>query len=179
MKNPTDILAFWFSPRVAADWFRRNPQLDDGIRREFGETYALARANKLAAWSNSAEGALALVILLDQFSRNMFRGAPAAFAADTQALASAHAAMARGFDRKVAKEQRHFFYMPFMHSEQLDMQEKSVELFQELGDEGGIDYAIQHRDIIAEFGRFPHRNQMLGRVSTLEEIEFLKAHKGF
>ena len=122
---------------------------------------------------DSARGCLALIVLLDQFSRNMFRGTARAFAADAKALSVACAALDRGFDQEAPAVLRSFFYLPFEHSEVLADQERSVALFEALGDADGLDYAIRHHDIIARFGRFPHRNELLGRENTPEESTFL------
>jgi uncharacterized protein (DUF924 family) len=171
---PADILAFWFSQDVKAKWFVREDGFDAELRQRFGALLAKAKQGELAHWVESPDGALALVILLDQFSRNIYRGTPNAFTADEMALAAAKQAIAQGYDLRLTAEQRGFLYMPFEHSEALADQDRGVALFEALGSEESLDYMRRHRDIIARFGRFPHRNAILGRSSTPEEIEFLK-----
>lgn len=172
-REAEDIVAFW----RAADyekWFGKNDAFDDDIRRRFGALVDDAAAGKLDRWADDAEGALALLILLDQFPRNLFRGSARAFATDEKARAVAGAAIAAGFDERTERRLRGFFYLPFMHSESLADQDRCMELYQAMGDENGVKYAKIHRDIIEQFGRFPHRNPALGRETTAEETEFLK-----
>ena len=179
------VLDFWFLPendpahgKSRPEWFRKDPAFDAVIQQRFGETMARALAGELVEWDDDPRGALARIILLDQFTRNAFRDTPRAFAGDTRALAAAREIVDSGRDRTRAPVERLFVYMPFEHAEDLAMQERAVALFlavaaePELGD--NLDYAVRHRDIIARFGRFPHRNRILGRESTPEEIEFLK-----
>jgi uncharacterized protein (DUF924 family) len=184
--NITDILDFWFAPDSRPDhrdpggrdlerWFAPDPAFDDAIRTHF--TAALERAvrGELDGWAETAEGALALTVLLDQFPRNMFRGQARAFAADGKALAVARLALARGFDQVVPAMWRKFFYLPFEHAEDGEAQARSVALFRGSGDSRGLRYAEMHREIIDRFGRFPHRNPILGRASTPEEQAWLAA----
>lgn len=168
-----EVLAFWFSERVEPLWFRSDPALDVEIRDRFGALVASAAAGALDDWLETPAGALALVILLDQFPRNIYRGTPQAFAADAKARAVADRALALGHDRAVEPTWRLFFYLPFEHSEQRADQQRSLELFTALGDVKLLDYAVRHHEIIARFGRFPHRNAVLGRPSTAEERAFL------
>jgi uncharacterized protein (DUF924 family) len=179
--TPQEIIRFWAQEVGDARWFDPDAALDAEIAHRFGDTYALARDGKLAAWQNSAEGALALLILLDQFPRNMFRGQAEPFATDRQALAIAERAIALGFDLEVSPPLRCFFYLPFTHSERMPDQERGVALTAErLGrDSKGYAYALLHRDVIAKFGRFPGRNVALGRQSTPEELEFLRSNPPF
>lgn len=170
----SDILAFWFSDDVKAKWFGGGESFDAELRERFDGLLQKAKLGELAHWSENPEGALALVILLDQLSRNIHRGTPEAFAADPTALAIAKHAIAHGYDLRLTPEGRGFLYMPFEHSEVLADQERGVALFEALGLEEALDYMRRHREIIARFGRFPHRNAILGRSSTAEEIEFLK-----
>ena len=167
-----DIVAFW---REAGPerWFKKDAAFDDEIRRRFLAAHEAAAAGKLAAWEQCADGALALLILLDQFPRNMFRGDARAFATDPLARAIAAGAIVRGFDSQVAAEMRGFFYLPFEHSEDLADQERSVAIYKAIGDADGVKWAQVHADIIRRFGRFPHRNAVLGRVTTPEEQAFL------
>lgn len=174
MSTPDDVLEFWFSPRVRPKWFVRSDELDQEIRENFSELHARAASGALEGWAATPRGALALVILLDQFPRNMFRGTAEAFASDPQARAVATAAIDAGLDHDLSQEERLFLYLPLEHSEDLADQERCVELMRKLDEEPmWLDYAVRHRDIIARFGRFPHRNSILGRDSTDEESEFL------
>jgi uncharacterized protein (DUF924 family) len=181
-----DVLEYWFGPRGSDEWgtlrklwFTGGKQADEEIRSRFAELHARALRGELDDWQQSAEGCLALVIVLDQFSRNLHRGTADAFAADAKALALAKRAIDQGFDQAVLPVQRWFFYLPFEHAEDLDDQQRAVELFSALPEhEGraiGVDYARQHLEIIERFGRFPHRNEMLGRESTAEEAQWLAA----
>jgi uncharacterized protein (DUF924 family) len=170
--TPDDVIAFW--QQAGPDrWFARDDAFDAEIAQRFGPLHAEAAAGRLSAWEETAEGALALVILLDQFSRNIFRDDPRTWAADPLAHAVADRAIARGLDHAVAPELRRFFYLPHMHSEDPADQERSVLLNRSLGDPDLAKWAEHHRDIIARFGRFPHRNAILGRESTPEEQRFL------
>jgi len=168
-----DVLSFWFRELEQEAWFRKSDATDAAIRDRFSALHEALAAAPVQDALTSPQRALATVIVLDQFSRNMFRGSPKAFAADPTALVVAREAIARGYDRPFDVHGRAFFYLPFEHSEDLADQEASVELFTPLGDESYTQYAIAHRDIIARFGRFPHRNAVLGRASTAEEVEFL------
>jgi uncharacterized protein (DUF924 family) len=171
------VLSFWFGPNPAsarAQWFKTDPAFDRAITMLFGPDYDQARAGKLSAWEDRPEAALALTIMLDQFPRNMFRGTARAFESDALALQVAEKAIARGYDRHVTRVQRAFFYLPFEHSENIAHQERSLALFGALDDARSADYAEQHAAIIRRFGRFPHRNAVLGRQSTPEEIAYLK-----
>ena len=172
--SPQAVLAFW---REAGPekWFNKDPAFDDDIRRRFLETYEAAAAGQLADWEQTADGALALTIVLDQFPRNMFRGSPRAFAADPIARAVAERALARGFDRQTPLPDRQFFYIPLEHSESLPDQERCCALFRSTGDAELLKWAQSHADIIRRFGRFPHRNAVLRRATTPDEQAFLDA----
>lgn len=174
-----DILDFWFSDRARPYWFARDEAFDAEIRRRFAAFYEGIRSGLHTDWVHAPRSMLALVIALDQFPRNMFRNSPLAFGSDTLALELAELGIAKGFDVLLSAEERHFLYMPLMHSESLAVQEQAVALFTALGNATALDYAIQHRDIIARFGRFPHRNAVLGREATPEETTFLTTHPGF
>ncbi|HXF88732.1 MAG TPA: DUF924 family protein [Xanthobacteraceae bacterium] len=169
---PDEVLAFW---RAAgpAKWFEKDPAFDADIASRFLSTYEAAAAGALAAWEAEPESALALLIVLDQFPRNMFRGNPRTYAADALARAIADRAIARGFDRHFAMPERNFFYLPFSHSENLADQERCVTLCRATGDAEALKWAEIHADIIRRFGRFPHRNAVLGRATTPAEQEFL------
>ncbi len=168
-----EVLAFWFSERVEPLWFSSDRMLDAELRERFGALVAAAGEGALDDWLETPEGALALVILLDQFPRNIYRGTAAAFAADAKARVVADRALALGHDHQVEPARRMFFYLPFEHSEQLADQERSLALFTALGDPELLDYAVRHHEIIVRFGRFPHRNAVLGRPSTAQEQAFL------
>ena len=187
MTSAADVLDFWFLPsgdpghdRFRAEWFRKDAAFDDTIRARFGDAVESALASGFADWEASADGALALILLLDQFTRNLFRDTARAFAGDARALAVAHGMVASGRDKNLPPIRRWFVFMPFEHSESLLDQERSVALFaglrreaQHPAFESAYDYAVRHREIIERFGRFPHRNAALGRASTPEEIAFL------
>lgn len=172
-----EVLAFW---REAGPdkWFTKDEAFDAEVQTRFLATYEAARDGHLTAWEETPEGAFALLILLDQFPRNMFRGRPEAFATDPLARDIAARALDKGYDEGFPVDERAFFYMPFMHSETLADQERCVTLFQERGPQANLKYAIEHRDIIRDFGRFPHRNPILGREATEAEAAFL-ANGGF
>jgi uncharacterized protein (DUF924 family) len=174
LREPEEVLAFW---RAAGpdQWFTKSDAFDQAIRVQFLATYEAAAAGRLTDWETSADGALALVIVLDQFARNMFRNDARAFAADPLARAAADRAIARGYDRQVEERERQFFYLPFEHCETLANQERCVALFRALGDDDKLKWAERHADIIRRFGRFPHRNAVLGRATTPEEHAFLDA----
>ena len=173
-----DVRRFWFTEIRPEAWFRADPEIDAAIRMRFLERYRDLRNRPVATLVDTPETALAAVIVLDQFPRNMFRGTPEAFAADAHALALAEAAIAAGHDRRLDVAEGQFLYMPFQHSEDLEIQRRSLALFAPLGPEL-LDYAKRHHAIIEQFGRFPHRNDILGRASTAAEIAFLKATPPF
>jgi uncharacterized protein (DUF924 family) len=176
MSDPTtvEVVSFW---RDAGPdrWWEKDDQFDRLVRSTFLPLHEAAARGELAAWENASEGALALVILLDQFPRNMFRGSPHAFATDPLAQVVAERAIARGFDAATDQQMRMFLYMPFMHSEILHHQDRCVELMAAMADDGLVKFATVHRDIIAKFGRFPHRNSALGRATIAAEQDFLDA----
>ncbi|HEV1999881.1 MAG TPA: DUF924 family protein [Xanthobacteraceae bacterium] len=171
---PEEVLSFW---REAGPkrWFKVDPSFDDAIRERFLATWEAARAGGLAAWEQTSEGALALLLVIDQFPRNMFRGDARSFATDAEARAVAARAIERTFDQAIAPCELNFFYLPYMHSEALADQERAVALMLARGDAEGIKHAGAHRDLIRRFGRFPFRNQALGRTSTPAEAEYLAA----
>ncbi|MGE5162883.1 MAG: DUF924 family protein [Sphingobacteriales bacterium] len=167
-----DVVSFW--QKAGPDrWFKKDPAFDDEIRERFIATHEAAAAGQLSDWEQSAQGALALLILLDQFPRNIFRGDARAFATDPLARAIAAGAIIRGFDSQVPKEMRGFFYLPFEHSENLADQERCIAFHKAIDDTEGLKWAEIHADIIRRFGRFPHRNTALGRTTTAEEQAFL------
>ena len=166
------VRRFWFDEH-AKDWFVKNPAFDAEVRRRFLALHEAATAGRLAHWADDARSCLALVIVLDQFPRNMFRGEPRAFATDSLARAAARVILERGWDKQMTQPEQLFAYLPFEHSESLADQDLACELMKGFDSEQ-LRYAIRHREIIARFGRFPHRNGLLGRESTAAEIEFLK-----
>ena len=178
--TPDDVLDFWFEENGRDQWFGKEEAFDDKIDRRFAVVAHRARDGKLERWVKAPRSCLALIILIDQFSRNLYRGSPLAWSADVHALAVAKLAIEKGYDAELNETERAFMYMPFMHSEALADQARCVELVQksvEGGDEfnqDNYDASITHRDIITRFGRFPHRNEILGRESTAEEVEFLE-----
>ena len=171
-----DVLSFWFGELTPEDWFTSKPATDAAITERFGETWSAMRKAVPAEAFMNADAALAATLVCDQFPRNMFRGTAEAFATDPLALALARHALAKGFHQTVGAQRQTFLFMPFMHSESLDDQELCVSMF---GLSETAKYAIEHRDIIARFGRFPHRNRVLGRENTPEEADFLSEHAGF
>ena len=172
MPTPTDILTFW---REAGSerWYTKDDAFDAEVRRRYLDLWRSAVGGELASWEASDDGALALTIVLDQFPRNMFRGKPETFSSDAKALMVADRAIARGVDTRIDPAILEFLYMPFMHSETMADQLRCVELFQNSAD--NLKYAREHADIIRRFGRFPHRNHVLGRVTTAEEQAYLDA----
>ena len=168
-----EVLAFWFEELTPDDWFGGGEEVDARIRGRFLALHEALRDEVPESWRATARGMLAAVIALDQLPRNMYRGSREAFAADPTALALAEEAVERGLDRAMSIDERKFLYLPFEHSEDPAVQARSVELFASLDDEDTLGYALRHKEIIDRFGRFPHRNEVLGRESTPEELEFL------
>lgn len=176
-----EVIRFWFEETAPPQWFQKNPEFDDLVRRRFLSVYEAAREGRYDSWAQDAEGALALCIVLDQFPRHMFRDTPQAFMTDDQALSIVRDAIGKGFDQVLEPVKRGFLYLPFQHSEELAEQERSLKLYTAMKNENpaGYIYAVRHHEAIARFGRFPHRNRILGRESTSEELEFLKERDGF
>jgi uncharacterized protein (DUF924 family) len=181
----SDVLHFWFGApgsaehgKARAEWFRKDDAFDDAIRARFAKAVGIALAGGFGGWCTTAHGALARILLLDQFTRNIFRGTPRSFAGDERALATAEQAIDRGFDRELAPYERWFMYMPFEHAEAVDAQHRSLALFaalaEELKDDDPLVWARKHAEVVFRFGRYPHRNAILGRVSTPDEKAFLR-----
>ena len=171
--RPRDVLDFWFAAGPEK-WFAKSDDFDAEVKRRFDETHRAGSEGKLDSWANEAQGALALILVLDQFSRNLWRNDHRAFAQDAKALGLADGAVRRRFDVETPATARKWFYMPYMHSEELAAQERGLTYFaQRLDDPETMKFAIEHADIIRRFGRFPHRNAVLGRVTTPEEQGFL------
>jgi uncharacterized protein (DUF924 family) len=178
--TPTEtVLTYWFGELGPQDWYSGRPELDEEIRTRFGPLCERMLASSPADHLGDARTALAGVIVLDQFPRQLFRGQARAFAGDPVALQVTHGAIARSYDAGLSPERKQFLYMPLMHSEIVSDQELCVKLFRDLGNENALNYAVEHRDIVARFGRFPHRNRALGRESTPDEKAFLENHAGY
>lgn len=174
-----EVLDFWFKELTYEDWFGGDKALDETITTRFKPLYQEKRSNFRVETVEDARTALAAIILFDQFPRNIYRGSPAAFGTDDMALGLARRALDREFDRELSGTEKPFMYMPFMHSEVMADQERCVDLFRSLDNENSLKFAIEHRDMIAKYGRFPHRNKALGRESTAAEIELLETHAGY
>ncbi len=170
----SEILKFWFEEIEPSQWWKKDVDFDRMLIERFSGIHASAARCELFDWRATPQGRLAEIIILDQFSRNMFRDSPLAFANDSLALALAQEAVSAGADQAMMPVQRSFFYMPYMHSESLKIHEVAVDLFERNGIQGSLDFELKHKGIIEKFGRYPHRNDVLGRVSTAAEIEFLK-----
>lgn len=171
--TPQEVYSFWFEKCGREDWFTSAPSLDREIKRQFRDTHLHISAGPSDQWRATPANRLALIVLLDQFPRNIYRGTALAFATDGLALAEAELALASGDDKHVPEEFRLFFYLPFEHAEDIIQQDRAVALFTDLGDEEYLEYARRHRAVIASYGRFPHRNQVLGRESTAAELQYL------
>jgi uncharacterized protein (DUF924 family) len=169
-----DILHYWFEELQPRDWWRKDETIDHTIAQRFGITLTMAVRGELFDWRDTPRGRLAEIIVLDQFSRHIHRDTPAAFAADAIALVLAQEAVRDGADRSLVGAERAFLYMPYMHSESRAMQAIAIRLFDQPGLEDNLRFAHAHRDIIERFGRYPHRNRILGRTSTAEEEAFLQ-----
>ena len=168
-----EVLNFWFKEIEPANWWVKDSAFDNSITEKFLSIHNAAKHCELAPWRETAHGRLAEIIVLDQFSRNMYRDTPQAFACDGIALVLAQEAIAVGADKALNPVEKSFLYMPFMHSESLVIHEKALALYQANGIDSNVDFEIKHKEIIERFGRYPHRNSILNRQSTAEEIEFL------
>ena len=177
--SPQDVLDFWFEELDRKLWFNSTPDLDNEIRDRFAGVYLAALNDDLPDWENSPSGCLALVILLDQFPLNMYRGKAESFAGEAKSREIARKAIGKKFDLQLAPEQNAFLYMPFMHSENMKDQDLSVSLYENAKLEHNLRYAKHHREIVKQFGRFPHRNKILGRQSTDAEIAYLNSKEAF
>lgn len=180
-ENTQKVLDFWYGSSTDSDygqfrmwWFQKSDETDARIKENFKTLHREIMNGQHGDMLNTPEGYMAQILVLDQFTRNMFRDTPEAFASDEKALSLAKEAVAKGYDLQLPTFMRAFFYLPYEHSEDIVDQEESIRLYEKLGDSNSLDYAIQHKVIIEKFGRYPHRNEILGRTSTPEEIEFLK-----
>ena len=176
---PQELLEFWFSDDVRKLWFNSTDEFDALLRERYQDLWERACRGELDHWKDNADGCLALVIVLDQLPLNMFRGEARSFQSEAQSRDIARHAIQQNFDRELEPARRAFLYMPFMHSEELADQQRALELFAQPGLEGNLRFAHHHHDIVAKFGRFPHRNQALGRNSTPAEIEYLNSKEAF
>jgi uncharacterized protein (DUF924 family) len=177
--TPAEVLDFWFFEAGSRQWFKRDTAFDALCERRLLPTFEAAARGECWTWRQTPEGRCAEIILLDQLSRNLFRGSARAFAQDPMALALAQEAVGGSHDRQMTPDQRYFTYMPFMHSESLAVHDEAIRLFTELRNAEALRYEMAHRDVIARFGRYPARNAVLGRVSSAEESAFLEKHPGF
>lgn len=169
-----EVINFWFNELEPQQWFKKDETLDTTIQSRFSLLHEQAKAGELFEWRKTALGSLAEIILLDQFSRNIYRDSPESFSTDPLALALAQFAISQGFDAELSQVERSFLYMPFMHSESQKVHVEAVALFENLGNAYNLEFEHKHKDIIDRFGRYPHRNAILGRESTEAEIEFLQ-----
>ena len=174
-----NVIEFWFHELKPSQWFKVDSETDNLIKMKFGEVLKAATQGELFSWRTTAHGRLAEIIVLDQFSRNIHRNQPEAFAADDLALILAQEMVLSGLDQEIPLEMRAFLYMPYMHSESRLIHNEAVKLFSIEGLESNYKFEIEHKKIIDQFGRYPHRNAVLGRLSTFHELEFLQNHKGF
>jgi len=178
-ENAQSVVEFWYSPQVKPLWFNATPEFDAQLRQRYEALYRRAAAMQLATWEENSVGALALVILLDQLPLNMYRGKTESFAGEAAARAIAQRAIEHGLDQRLDDEQKLFLYMPYMHSESIADQERAVSLYQEAEMYEHVKHARHHRDIVLRFGRFPHRNAILGRASTEAELAYLGSEEAF
>jgi len=177
--NPKNIIKFWYSPVVQKLWYKSTPEFDQQILETYQTLWKQATQGELDRWQDTVEGCQALAIVLVQFPLNMFRGKALSFSSEQKAVEVSRGAIERGYDKLISKDQLVFLYVPLMHSEVLADQELSLQLFKAAGLKNNIRFAIHHRDLIKEFGRFPHRNALLGRQSTLQEIAYLGSKRAF
>ena len=178
-KTAQDVLTFWFAEENKPRWFKSTDTFDRIITERFRDTYRAAVENQLAFWEQTPRGCLALVVILDQFPLNMFRGKPECYSTEASARRLAGLAIENGFDSQLNDEEKAFLYMPYMHSEDLADQDRSVALFTGAGLTKYLRWAEHHRDIVRRFGRFPHRNAIIGRASTTEELDYLTSPEAF
>lgn len=177
--TPADILDYWYSGRMQKHWFASTPAIDQEIRDRYQALWAQAAAGELDHWQDTPEGALALSIVLDQLPLNMFRGQPDSFRTEQKAVAVAKRAIDKGFAEQLPKERLAFLFMPLMHSEKLEDQDLSVQMFRQFDLAANLRFAEHHREIVRRYGRFPHRNDTLGRESSPEEQAYLASREAF
>lgn len=177
--SPQHIIEFWYSEKMRQRWFSSTPELDAEIRSRYESLWIQAGKDELDDWKASPEGCLALVIVLDQFPLNMFRAEAKSFSTEQKAVACSKYCISQGFDRKITQDRVAFLYMPLMHSENIADQDLAVTLFEQANLPNSLHFAKHHRELIRRFGRFPHRNRILGRNSSTEEIEYLNSREAF
>lgn len=179
MDAPEEILHFWFSRPMNQHWFKSTPEIDADIRCRFESLWQHAAQGELSSWLQTAEGCLALIIILDQLPLNMFRGEAKSFSTEAQSIECTLQGISQGFDQQIPQSQLSFFYMPLMHSELMAYQDLSVKMFEQAGLKENARFSRHHRSIVEKFGRFPHRNALLGRCSTSAEMEYLQSAEAF
>lgn len=177
--TPESIVEYWYSEKVKSRWFNSTSEFDQEIKERYENIWIEALRGEYNFWSESAEGCLALVIILDQFPLNMFRGEVKSFSSEALAIKITKKAVEHGFDKEIDKDKVSFLYMPLMHSENVDDQNLSVKLFEEADLIDNLRFAKHHRDIVKKYGRFPHRNKILNRKSSVEELEYLNSDEAF
>jgi uncharacterized protein (DUF924 family) len=177
--TPQDIINFWYASDISTQWFNSTQSLDMRILNEYESLWQQARDGKLESWQFTPEGCLALAIILDQFPLNMFRGKPESFSTESKAIEVSKWAISRDFDKQLPTDQVAFLYMPLMHSENMDDQNLSAMKFEAAGLKNNARFSRHHRGIVERFGRFPHRNKILGRESSQEEIDWLASDEAF
>jgi uncharacterized protein (DUF924 family) len=178
MRTHQDVLKFWFEDHGQTDWFGGKPEFDAELATAFADTHAAVARGEAWRWRTTAEGRLAEIIVLDQFSRQLHRKSPLAFVSDNMALTLAQEAVAGGHDQAIPLERRTFVYMPYMHSESLIVHQEAQRLFEGRGSPETLDFEMKHVDVLRRFGRYPRRNEALGRQSTPEEIEYMASGQG-
>lgn len=178
MQAASDVLEFWFKQHSQNDWFGSSAEFDAVVKEKFFELHGRVAAGEASSWRATPEGRVAEIVVLDQFSRQFFRGEAKAFATDGMSLALAQELIASGKDKALTKDQRFFAYLPFMHSESLTIHETAMQLFTELSDEETLKFEIAHLDVLKEFGRYPKRNAALGRASTSQELDYINGRDG-
>lgn len=178
-ESPQSIVEFWFSEKVQPLWFQSTPEFDAELRDRFETVWQAAEQGRLDDWAETPEGALALVILFDQLPLNIYRGEALCFATEAKSREIATLAIERSYDAQFTDDQKAFLYMPLMHSESMVDQDKAVALYEAAGLAGNLKFAQHHRDIVRRFGRFPHRNKILGRQSTEAELVYLESDEAF
>lgn len=179
MTGPADILEFWYSEPMNKHWFKSTSDIDELIRQRYETLWKKGLAGELHAWENDATGSLALILLFDQFPLNMYRGKPESFSSEGRSIELTLQGIERGYDQQLPQSRLVFFYLPLMHSENLEHQALSVVKFEQAGLKDNARFAVHHQNIIKQFGRFPHRNSILGRKSTQEELDYLNSKDAF
>jgi len=179
MADPAEIIEFWYSEPMSKHWFKSTPEIDDLIRQRYGMLWKKGLAGELGTWENNALGSLALILLFDQFPLNMYRGMPESFSSEERAIELTLQGIEQGYDQQLPQSRLGFFYLPLMHSEKLEHQTLCVAKFEQAGLKSNVRFAIHHQNIIEQFGRFPHRNAILGRKSTQQELDYLSSKDAF